>query len=243
MVMAADRQLELVEFRPFEKGAVMFEDEVKMERRSSFLPLVLMVCLVALIVGTVGYVVFEARSRTPLSAAQATPIVAAAIQGLGPAVLHFQTGVVKCTADESKADLNYRLLEKAGLVKLGKPAKGSVKVTLTPEGERLLNGHAGPADKDGNVPYQAPLAGRQLLGVAGVEMTGDDQARVTYNWKWVPEELGDSFDAGGSVVKSFNMWERQTLISKYQADFYHGEATTSTLTLVRQGREWKLPSR
>jgi len=44
-------------------------------------------------------------------------------------------------------------------------------------------------------------------------------------------------------VKSFNMWERQTLISKYQVDFYHGDATTSTLTLVRQNREWKLPAR
>jgi len=225
----------------------MFESEVEMERRSSFLPLVLMLCLVALIVGTVGYVVFQVRSRTPLNAAQATPIVAAAVQGLGPAVIHFQTGAVKCTADETKADLNYRLLEKAGIVKLGKPAKGSVKVTLTPEGERLLNGHAGSTDKDGNVSgnvsYQAPLAKRQLLGVAGVEMTGDDQASVTYNWKWVPDALGDSFDAGGPLVKSFNMWERQTLISKYQVDFYHGDATTSTLTLVRQNREWKLPAR
>lgn len=220
----------------------MFESEVEMERRSSFLPMVLMVCLVALIVGTVAYVVIQVRSRTPLNAAQATPIVAAAIQGLGPAVLHFQTGVVKCTADETKADLNYRLLEKAGIVKLGKPAKGSVKVTLAPEGERLLHGQ-GSTDKDGNVSYKAPLAGRQLLGVAGVEMTGDDQARVTYNWKWVPETLGDSFDAGGPLVKSFSMWERQTLISKYQVDFYHGDATTSTLTLVRQNRDWKLPAR
>ena len=98
-------------------------------------------------------------------------------------------------------------------------------------------------DKAGNVSYQAPLAKRQLLGVAGVEMTGDDQASVTYNWKWVPDALGDSFDAGGPLVKSFNMWERQTLISKYQVDFYHGDATTSTLTLVRQNREWKLPAR
>ena len=221
----------------------MFESEVEMERRSSFLPMVLMVCLVALIVGTVAYVVFQVRSRTPLNAAQATPVVAAAVQGLGPAVLHFQTGEVKCTADETKADLNYRLLEKSGIVKLGKPAKGTVKVALTPEGERLLNGQAGSTDKDGNVSYQAPLAKRQLLGVTGVEMTGDDQARVTYNWKWVPDALGDSFDAGGPLVKSFNMWERQTLISKYQVDFYHADATTSTLTLVRQDRGWKLPAR
>jgi hypothetical protein len=33
------------------------------------------------------------------------------------------------------------------------------------------------------------------------------------------------------------------LISKYQAAFYHGDPTTSTLTLVRPDRQWKLPTR
>ena len=233
----------MVDFRPFKKGAVMFEAEVEMERRSSFLPLLLMLCLVALIVGTVGYVVFQVRSKTPLNAQQATPIVAAAIQELGPAVIHFRTGLL--TADQNPNEPNYRLLQKAGIVKLAKAPKGGVTVSLTPEGERQLSALPGfkKEPKDGGFSCQAPLAGRQLLGVAGVEMTGADQASVTYNWKWVPNPLGDAFDAGGPLVKSFSMWERQTLISKYQVDFYHGDATTSTLTLVRQDREWKLPVR
>lgn len=221
----------------------MFEAEVEMERRSSFLPLVLMVCLLVLIVGTVGYVVFQVRSKTPLNAQQATPIVAAALQKLGPATIHFRVGTVP--AEDAK-EPNYRLLQKAGIVKLAKPVKGNVVVSLTPEGESLLSGlpdFKKSEPKDGSFSVQAPVAQRQLLGVAGVEMNGTDQATVAYNWKWLPNALGDTFDAGGPLVKSFGMWERQTLINKYQADFYHGDATKSTLTMVRQDKGWKLPTR
>ncbi len=220
----------------------MFEAEVEMERRSSFLPLVLMLCLLALIVGTVGYVVFEMRSKTPLKAEQATPIVAAALQKLGSPTIHFSVGQVPA---EEASEPNYRLLQKAGLVKLAKPAKGNVMVSLTPEGESLLSSLSGfkkSEPKDGIFTVQAPVAQRQLLGVAGVEMSGD-QATVAYNWKWLPNALGDTFDAGGPLVKGFTMWERQTLINKYQADFYHADPTRSTLTLVRQDRGWKLPTR
>jgi len=221
----------------------MFEAEVEMERRSSFLPLILMVCLLVLIVGTVAYVVFQVRSRTPLSAQQATPIVAAALQKLGPATIQFHVGVVP--ADEAN-EPNYKLLQKAELVKLAKPVKGNVMVALTPEGESLLSSlpdFKKSEPKDGSFSCQASVAQRQLVGIAGVEMNGADRATVTYDWKWLPNSLGDTFDAGGPLVKSFGMWERQTLISKYQADFYHGDPTRSTLTLVRQDRGWKLPAR
>jgi hypothetical protein len=220
----------------------MFEAEVEMEKRSSFLPLVLMLCLLALIVGTVGYVVFQVRSKTPLNAQQATPIIAAALQRLGPATIHFEVGLVPAT---EASEPNYRLLQKARIVKLAKPVKGKVAVVLTPEGESLLNGLAGfkkSEPKDGSFSCQAPVAERQLLAVAGAETNGD-QATVAYNWKWLPNALGDTFDAGGPLVKSFSMWERQTLINKYQADFYHGDPTRSTITLVRQEKGWKLPTR
>jgi hypothetical protein len=220
----------------------MFESEVEMERRSSFLPLVLMVCLLFLIVGTVGYVIFQVRSRTPLRAEQATPIVAAALQRLGPPTIHFSVGPVPV---EEASEPNYKLLQKAGIVKLAKPAKDNVMVSLTPEGESLLSSLPGfkkSEPKDGIFTVQAQVAQRQLLGVAGVETTGD-QATVSYNWKWLPNALGDTFDAGGPLVKGFTMWERQTLINKYQADFYHADPTRSTLILVRQDRGWKLPTR
>ena len=74
-------------------------------------------------------------------------------------------------------------------------------------------------------------------------MSGPDTAIVDYNWKWVPNPLGDVFDASGPLVKSFNLWERQTLINKYAVAFYHGDSTKSTLAVVRNGREWKLPAR
>ena len=41
----------------------MFEAELEMERRSSFLPLLLMACLVAAIAGMVAYVVIQVRAR------------------------------------------------------------------------------------------------------------------------------------------------------------------------------------
>jgi hypothetical protein len=222
----------------------MFEAEVAMEKRSSILPLLLMLCLLALIVGTVTYVLFQVRGKTPLSAQEASGIVTAALQGPGPAVIHFRTGLVK--NDEKLPDPNYRLLEKAGIVKLAKAPEGGVLVSLTPEGERLLTGIPGfkkSQETDGTFTYQAPLAQRQFVSIAGVSMDGTDKAIVEYNWKWVPNALAEVFDAGGPLVKSFNLWERQTLINKYEVDFYHGNPTRSTLALVRNGREWKIPAR
>jgi hypothetical protein len=77
----------------------MFEAEVEMERRSSFLPLVLMMCLAAAIVGLATYVLLQVRERTPLSAQQASGIVAATLRGPGPAIIHFRTGLVKPSTD------------------------------------------------------------------------------------------------------------------------------------------------
>jgi len=221
----------------------MFEAEVEMERRSSFLPLVLMMCLVTAIVGLAAYVLLQVRERTPLSTQQASGIVAATLQGPGSAIIHFRTGLVKPNTDLKPGDPNYRLLEKAGIVKLAKAPRGSVLVSITPEGERLMTGLPGftkSKEADGTFSYQAPLAQRQFVSIAGVNMNGGNNAIVEYNWKWVPNQLGDVFDAGGPLVKGFNLWERQTLINKYEADFYHGNPTKSTIALVRNGREWKI---
>jgi len=221
----------------------MFEAEVEMERRSSILPLLLMMCLVAGIVGLATYVLFQVRGKTPLRAQDASGIVAAALQGPGPAIIHFRTGLVKPSVDEKPGDPNYRLLEKAGIIKLAKAAQGNVLVSITPEGERLMSGVPGfkkSKEADGTFSYQAPLAHRQLVSIAGVDMNGANNAIVEYTWKWVPNQLGNVFDAGGPLVKSFNLWERQTLINKYEVDFYNGEPTKSTLALARSGRDWKI---
>jgi hypothetical protein len=242
--MALDQNERLFrEFSFIRRGCCMFEQQVEMERRSSFLPLVLMMCLLAGIVGLAVYIAVQVHQRTPLNAQQATPVVAATLRSADPALIHFHTGLLKPTDDETPAAPNYRLLEKAGILKLAKEAKGRVAVSLTPEGERLLASVPDvkkTKEPDGTFLYKAPLARREFVSVAGIDMTGANTATVHYNWKWSPNPLGDIFDAGGPVVKSFNLWDRQTLINKFGVDFYHGEPTRSSMGLMRNGKEWKI---
>ena len=221
----------------------MFEAEVEMEQRSSFLPFLLLICLVAGIVGIVGYVALQIRAKTPLTAQQASGIVATALEGPGPAIIAFHTGMVKPSAIENPADPRYRLLEKAGIVKLAKTGRGSETVSLTPAGERLMTTLSGLKkwrETDGTFSYQVALAQRQLVSITGITMNGVNNATVEYSWKWVPNQMGDVFDAGGSLVKSFNLWDRQTLIDKYEADFYHGAPTRSTLAFARTDQGWRI---
>jgi hypothetical protein len=221
----------------------MFEAEIEMERRSAFLPVLLMVCLIAGIVGMVAYVVFQVRAKTPLNAQEASGIVAAALEGPGPAIIHFRTGLVKPGVNEQPGDSRYRLLEKAGVLKSAKAARGKEMISLTPAGERLVTVIPGSKkwkETDGTWSYQVPLAQRQLVSIADITMMGVNNATVAFTWKWVPNQMGDLFDAGGSLVKSFNLWDRQTLIDKYEADFYHGDPTKSTLAFARTDRGWKI---
>jgi len=220
----------------------MFEAEVAMEKRSSFLPMLLLVCLVAAIGGMITYVVLQVRQRTPLSAQEANGIVAAALQGPGPAIIHFRTGLVVSSVAEKPEDPNYRLLEKAGIVKLGKAPRGEF-VALTTGGERLVTtipGFKKWKENDGTFTYQVPLAQRQLVSITAITMTAVNNANLEYTWKWVPNQMGDLFDAGGPLVKGFNLWDRQTLINKYEADFYHATPTKSTMALARTDQGWKI---
>jgi hypothetical protein len=220
----------------------MFEAEVEMERRSAFLPLLLMVSLVAGILGIATYLVIQVRSKTPLSAQEASGIVAAALQGPGPAKIHFRTGLVVSSVDERTGDPHYRLLEKAKIVKLAKAGRG-VLVSLTPGEERLMTelpGFKKWKETDGTFSYQVPLAQRQLVSIAGVTMNGVNNAIVEYTWKWVPNQFGEVFDVGGPLVKSFSLWDRQILIDKYEADFYHANPTKSTLALARTDQGWRI---
>jgi hypothetical protein len=221
----------------------MFEAEVAMERRSSFLPMLLLVCLVAAIGGMVAYVVLQVKAKTPLSAQEASGIVTAVLQGPGPAVVHFRSGLVVSSVAEKPGDPNYRLLEKAGIVKLAKAPRGAEFISVTPGGERLVSAIPGFKkwkEADGTFTYQVPLAQRQLVNISAVDMTGVNNAVVAYTWKWVPNQMGDLFDAGGPLVKGFNLWDRQTLINKYEADFYHATPTKSTLALARADQVWKI---
>lgn len=220
----------------------IFEAEVKMEKQSSVLPLLLLLSLMAAVLGVVAYVVLEIRARQPLSAREAGSVVETILKAQGPAVIHFHGGLVMPSVDEKPRDPHYRLLEKVGVVKTAKAAGGGTMVTLMPAGERLASipGFKKWKNADGTTSYAIPLAQRQLVEISNVTMSGVNDATVQYTWKWVPNQLGDDFDAAGKLVKNFNTWDRATLIEKYGADFYHGDPTRASVNLVRTDKGWKI---
>jgi hypothetical protein len=224
----------------------MFEQELELEKRnSSVVPLLLIVTLILAIVGVAGY--FLLQSRQVLSNAQAATIATSALRAQGPATIRFHTGMVKGSVDDKPHDPNYRLLEKAGLIKLGKDtgAYGTITpVAITLEGQRLLQDIPGVAkskEKDGTDIYLVPIAERKLVAVSHVKMINPERAAIDFSWKWEPNKLGNLFDASGSMVKSFNTWDRATLIQKYGANFYHGDPTSVTLTVVKDEKQgWQV---
>ena len=95
-------------------------------------------------------------------------------------------------------------------------------------------------EKNGTVSYVVPIAERRLLAVDRVTMIGLGRATVEFTWKWEPNRLGEVFDVSGSLVKTFNTWERATLISDYAANFYHGEAKQAVISVVKSDHVWKI---
>jgi len=219
----------------------MFEEEIKMQRESSyFVPLVLVLVLVAVIVGTIGYFVVPSKS---LSQEQATGLISNYLEGQGPATVHFHVGLLEPSVNEKIRDPHYRLLEKAGILKLG-PNKGEkIMVAFTPEGQRRLAAIPGVVktrNSDGTDAYTVPLAEHQLAAISKITMPERDVAVVQFTWKWAPNELGNAFDAAGPLVKSFNTWDRSLLIQKYGVAFYHVEPAQAALSFVRVDKRWRL---
>jgi hypothetical protein len=90
--------------------------------------------------------------------------------------------------------------------------------------------------------YLVPVAERKLVEVSKVTMNGPTHALVDFTWKWETNKLGNLFDAGGSMVKSFNTWDRATLIQKYGANFYHSDPTKVTIALAKSDSGWHIAS-
>ncbi|HXX27356.1 MAG TPA: hypothetical protein VEI99_02770 [Terriglobales bacterium] len=221
--------------------AVMFEQELELEKKqSSAVPLLLIVAMIAALVGVAGYYIRE--SRKVLGMYEASSLAMAALDTQGPALIRFHTGFLAPSLKPQ--DPNYRLLEKAGLLKLGKEKGRTTPVTLTPAGEKQLAEIAGvekTTENDGTVSYVVPIAERRLLGVNRITMIDLGHATVEFTWKWEPNRLGDLFDISGPLVKSFNTWERAALIGDYAANFYHGDAKQAVISVVKSGPVWKLP--
>jgi hypothetical protein len=225
----------------------MFEQELELEQKSSsVVPLLLILALTGVIIGTAGY--WFVQSRRVLTQQEASSVVTAILKAQGPAVLRFHTGSVKSSINEKPRDPHYKLLEKAGLVKLS-PVKGTYEtfdIALTPKGDKDL-----PAfpefqkgqEKDGATAIQVPLARRRFVEITNITMNGPSLARVEYKWKWEPTTLGEVFDANGQMIKSFSIWETQSLIEKYGANFYHGDAKKVAVNVVKNDKgTWQLMS-
>jgi len=221
----------------------MFEQEIAMEKQqSSVLPLLLIIALIVSLVGVAAYYVIE--NRKVLASEEATALVNADLRTEGPVTLRFETGSVTSSVDEKPHDPHYRLLEKAGFLKIGKDSGRTTEITLTPKGQTFfaqLNGVNKTAG-DKAETYIVPLAERKLVGTPKVTMTSMGHATVEFSWVWDPNQLGELFDASGPEVQSFNTWDRGTLIDKYQVKFYHGAPTHATLACVRGDKGWEIAS-
>lgn len=220
----------------------MFEQEIEMEKHgSSVVPLLLISALILAVVGAAAY--FVIQSRQVLPAPEATNIVTQVIQAQGPATVHFHTGKVEPSMNDKPEDPHYRLLAKLGLVTIGKPKGMAYPVALTPKGQELLKQIPGvkqSMERDGTEAYLVPLADRKLVSISKITMTGTGRATVEYIWKWEPNTLGESFDASGAAVKSFNTWDRGTLIRKYGAGFYHDAPQKAAIATVKEDKGWQL---
>ena len=222
----------------------MFEQELEMEQKeSSVIPLILIVCLAGVILGSVGYWIVQARKT--LSPEQATAAVTDILKKQGPVTLIFRTGNVEPSINERPRDPHYKLMEKAGLLKTADlKGKDRVTVTLTPEGEKIITSlpelRKRTDEKDGNTVYFVPLASRKVVAISKVTMSGPNLAHVEYTWQWAPTAMGDIFDTNSKFVKTFNIWDTQTLISKYDVNYYHGDPARATINMVRgDNDQWK----
>lgn len=222
----------------------MFEDELKLEKESKALsfssPFLYIFLVIILIIGGVGYWMFtQQKDITP---DQAKVVLESALKAKGSAVVHFHVGAVKASVDEKPRDPHYKLLEKAGFVKLASAKDGAVMVSLTPLGEGTfakLPEFQKAKNPDGTEGVVVPLASRELAEVTKVTMTGPNTARVEYTWKWNPNKVGEVFDATGTTVKTFSQWDRATLIKSYGVDFYH-EQQKGSVNMMRTDKGWKI---
>jgi hypothetical protein len=87
-------------------------------------------------VGVAGY--YVAQNRKVLPAAEPSNLIAPSLKQDGPVTIRFRTGMVIGSVQDRPHDPNYRLLEKAGLVKVGKDKGRVTPIILTEAGRRLL---------------------------------------------------------------------------------------------------------
>ncbi len=224
----------------------MFESEEQLEKKSSggnasLRFLVILLVIIGVAVG--GIYLYVRQAGKPLTQEQAAVIIKTILKAKGPAVVHFHAGLVQPSVDEKPRDPHYKLLEKAGYLKLAPAYGGGLKVELTPLGEGTFSRFPElqkVKNADGTMAYVVPLADRELVAINKVTTLSPSSAVVEYTWKWMPNKVGADFDASGKLVQSFNTWDRSVLIDKYGVDFYNGSHSKTTVNLVKASKGWEI---
>jgi hypothetical protein len=218
----------------------LFEQEVAMEKRSSWGPLLLVIVLVGSILGGAGYYILEMKKG--LSQEEASAVINEQLKGR-VARLDFHVGKVEASMNEQPKDPHYKLLAKAGYLTVKDLSWNSISATVTDAGEKefaAVPGFKKWKNPDGTWTYEVPLATRKLAKINNITLNGPSLAKVEYEWQWAPTKFGDLFDASGETLKSFNTWDRGKLIQRYGADFYHAAPTKEMLRLQKGDKGWKL---
>ncbi len=227
---------------PAAKEVDIFAAEIAMEERSSsVLPLLFVTALVLVVGGAIVYFVKGANAK--LTPAVASTAINQILKSQPPAVIKFSTGTLVSSVNEKPMDPQYKLLAKLGILTIKPKAWNSIYSTMTPAGEKLLgtlDGVEKGTNKDGTVTYSVLLAQRKLVAIGDIQMLNPHLAQVDYTWQWVPNRLGRDFDATSEAVKSFNTWDRQTLINSYGVNFYNAAPTKVRIVLMQtKDDSWK----
>lgn len=92
------------------------------------MPLLLIILMIVAFVGVAGYYVVQTRKVLPT--AEASNLITASLKKDGPVTFQFRTGMVIASVADRPRGPNYRLLEKAGRVAVGKD-QGRRKTPIT----------------------------------------------------------------------------------------------------------------
>ena len=152
----------------------------------------------------------------------------------------FRTGKVSNT---SANDPQYKLLAKAGILKIGKGRGFASQVDLTPAGKALLaslpNVKSVPDSAKETIVYEIPLASRKLVSVGKVTKLNHNKCQVQYTWAWQANRAGELFDIAGKFVQDLPAYDRGMLIDQHGANYYHGAPSAAAIVLNKEDNGWE----
>jgi len=220
----------------------LFQEELELEKKAGrgFGAIIIIIAMIAFFATVIGWAIYTNTQK--LKPELATQLITKSLQERGPAKVTFHTGTLAPDAMDDPRGPQYLLLEKAGIVKNVRPKKGALTTQLTPAGEKLITslGAVKKAEKDGTTAYTVPLATRKLVEINNITKQSAQVFLVTYTWQWVPNELGNKFDAAGELVKSFSPYERSQLIDKHGVDFFHVLPPKVSVVATKEDSGWSL---